>query len=102
MTVCIVRGGEELVCPWVARDRDEGRYGRSSRVAQRANRRARKIRRRLGGTEGLMDEFPPRPGGMHRATYERLQALEAAADEQWASVIIGRVGHSRRARQTST
>ena len=34
--------------------------------AQRANRRARKIRRRLGGSECLLDEFPSEPRGMHR------------------------------------
>ena len=63
--------------------------------AQRANRRARKIRQRLGGSDGLMEEFPPRPRGMHWATYRRLEALEAAADEQWTVGVmdlLARVG----------
>ena len=66
--------------------------------AQRANRRARKIRRRLGGSDCLMEEFPPRPRGMHWATYRRLEALEVAADEQWTVGVmdlLARVGKRR-------
>ncbi len=63
--------------------------------AQRANRRARKIRRRLGGSDCLMDEFPPRPRGMHWATYRRLEALEAAADYQWMAAVVARFGRSK-------
>jgi hypothetical protein len=63
--------------------------------AQRANRRARKIRRRLGGSDCLMEEFPPRPRGMHWATYRRLEALEAAADHQWMAAVVARFGRSK-------
>ena len=63
--------------------------------AQRANRRARKIRRRLGGSDCLMEEFPPRPRGMHWATYRRLEALEAAADDQWTAAVVARFGRSK-------
>lgn len=35
--------------------------------------KARAIRRRLGGSESILDPFPGRPKGMHRATYARLQ-----------------------------
>ena len=63
--------------------------------AQRANRRARKIRRRLGGSDCLMEEFPPRPRGMHWATYRRLEASAAAADERWEAVVMTLVGRSR-------
>ena len=63
--------------------------------AQRANRRARKIRRRLGGSDCLIDEFPPRPRGMHWATYRRLEALEAAADHQWMAAVVARFGCSK-------
>ena len=66
--------------------------------AQRANRRTRKIRRRLGGSDCLMEEFPPRPRGMHWATYRRFEAQEVAADEQWTLGVIdllARVGKRR-------
>ncbi len=66
--------------------------------AQRANRRARKIRRRLGGSDCLMDELPPKPRSMHWATYRRLEAQEVAADEQWTVGVIdllARVGKRR-------
>ena len=63
--------------------------------AQRANRRARKIRRRLGGSDCLMDEFPSKPTGMHWRTYQRLEALAADADEQWAAAVISLVGENR-------
>lgn len=35
--------------------------------------KARAIRRRLGGSESILDPFPARPKGMHRATYARLE-----------------------------
>ena len=68
--------------------------------AQRANRRARKIRRRLGGSDDVMDEFPPRPRGMHQATYRRLEALAAAMDERWEAAVMTLVGRCRGGRQS--
>ena len=62
---------------------------------QRANGRARKIRRRLGGSDDLMDEFPPRPRGMHWATYRRLETMAAAADERWEAAVMTLVGRCR-------
>ena len=50
---------------------------------------------RSGGSDCLMEEFPPRPRGMHWATYRRLEAQEVAADEQWMAAIVARFGRSK-------
>ncbi len=53
--------------------------------------RARTIRRKLGGSEGIDDAFPKRPKGMHQRTYQRLQSecfdVEGNVSERVAALI---------------
>ncbi len=51
---------------------------------------------RSGGASAVrLEEFPPKPRGMHWATYWRLEALEAAADNQWMAAVVARFGRSK-------
>jgi hypothetical protein len=49
--------------------------------------KAQSIRRRLGGSGSLMDDFPERPRHMHRKTYENLRRKGFAAEQTALSGI---------------
>ena len=89
----ILYGGKRFRCRLCHGLRYESQF---ETTAQRANRRSRKIRRRLGGSNNLIEEFPPKPCGMHRATYWRLEELDDDMQWRWASEFFSRFGKSRR------
>jgi hypothetical protein len=45
--------------------------------------KAQKVRRLLGGSLSMIDDFPPRPKGMHWKRYERLRRRHDAAEAQF-------------------
>jgi len=59
--------------------------------AGRMARKARDIRRRLGGRRGFFEPFPGRPKGMHYETYERLR--EKAGELESAFCVLVRREH---------
>ena len=91
----ILYGGPRFRCRLCHGLRNEFQF--ESR-AQRANRRARKIRRRLGGSStARWRNFRPGRVSMHWATYRRLEAQEVAADEQWTVGVMDLFGARRQA-----
>jgi hypothetical protein len=51
----------------------------------RAARKAHRIRERLGYLGSIDDPFPPKPKGMHWATYRRLEAEDKLLQLLWAA-----------------
>ena len=74
----LVAGGKRFLC------RHCYRLPYASTLETRADRllrKANKIRRRLGGEAGMAYDFPDKPKGMHRITYERLRQEALWAEE---------------------
>jgi len=53
--------------------------------------RWQKLRERLGSVGSLDDPFPPKPKGMHWATYRRLLQRDEELAEQWEAEIADRL-----------
>lgn len=62
-------------------------------AANRASRRANKIRIKLGGQEGLLTPFPAKPKGMHWRTYLRLWRKSHGAEHKAFAQVIKKLGH---------
>lgn len=54
--------------------------------------RAQALRLRLGGSANMMEQFPARPRGMHRRTYERLRAEGQAIESALYGAMAERLG----------
>jgi hypothetical protein len=66
---------------------------------QRALRRAQKIRKRLGGSDNMMEPFPEKPKGMHLNTYMKLfweyheaEMEQLAGIREWLDKLEQKVG----------
>ena len=77
----------------------------SENASDRSQRRANRIRQRLGGEPGLAAAFPARPKGMWRRTYEHLRedaiTAEIAANEAVAERVERLMAWSNRRKQRS-
>ena len=71
-------------------------YGLTYRTCQEAPRdryrsKAQRIRESLGGGPNLLDDFPPRPRGMHRKRYEGLKARHSEAANRATTLLASLV-----------
>lgn len=57
----------------------------------RAMSKAQKIRKRLGCDGGFDDPFPPKPKGMHWATYDRMERACTAYEDRIAVELTGMI-----------
>ena len=62
------------------------------RTLDRTIRRADRIRMKLGGEPGMLNPFPPKPKGMHWATYDRLYDEGRAAAATANRLFMERLG----------
>jgi hypothetical protein len=77
---CLVLYGERL---FICRECLDLAYASQNEGAMdRKRRKARKLRKQLGGSENLFSPFPPKPKGMHWRTYIRLREQNTALEEQ--------------------
>ena len=78
--VAVLYGGSIFIC------RHCRRLSYDSQIEtahSRALRRVQAIRMKLGGSPSLIEDFPPKPRGMQRRTYERLTRQAAEAENRY-------------------
>jgi len=72
--------------PWACRHCHDLTYATRQTIPRhRQVLRARRIRERLGGSINLLEDFPPKPKGMHWRRYHRMREVHDRAYERtWA------------------
>jgi len=72
--------------PWACRHCHDLTYATRQPIPRhRQVLRARRIRERLGGSINLLEDFPPKPKGMHWRRYHRMREVHDRAYERtWA------------------
>jgi hypothetical protein len=69
--------------PWACRHCYRLTYAtRQSIPRDRRLLRAQRIRKRLGGSANMLEDFPRKPKGMHSRTYDRLRRAHALAERK--------------------
>ena len=80
----VLYGGARFYC----RKCQRLKYKTQSEIGwQRQITKAQKIRKRLGGNESMDELFPVKPKGMHRKTYDRMEAADEKANRMWSFMV---------------
>jgi hypothetical protein len=74
--------------PWACRHCHHLTYAMRQAIPRdRHLLRAQSIRDRLGGSRNMMEDFPPKPKGMHGRRYERIREIHDRAAERAFGMI---------------
>lgn len=96
MEVLKPAANDVLQC-WRVRANANGRSGvagaRQAVPRDRHLLRAQRIRRRLGGSPNMLEDFPPKPKGMHWQRYKRMRDVHDLAQDKAMMGLMQFVDH---------